>query len=316
MALTKTKMIIEVNDNINTIATAVQMDANSRYLDVYLYDHGIPVDLTGHVVRINVKRKGHTPQFDQGEITDATAGRCQFRLQASMLKLSGELEAQISIWNGEAEILSTKIFKILVTESLRDDKEIEATNEFGVLVVLFTEIQNALELMQEMTKTFGLPGEMASSYGVDSFWGMLEHLAANADVVNAINSRVNSDTSKALDKKMDAHMSALNTFLLGGNVPIIRHSQKGLVTVARTSKTATVTLSGFKDAAKMLVFLNGTRINAYKGSTSEVSGVFTYHPYVESVTETGLTVYLDYITIDKDNGGSDATISYQVVELY
>lgn len=208
MALTKKKMLIEVNENINTLATAVQLDANSRYLDVFLYDGGVPIDLSGHVVRIHVKKTDGTTIFNQGEITDATAGRCQFALTTDMLNEAQTLEAQISIWSDDTEILSTKVFKILVTESLRNDEEVEATNEFGVLVVLFTEIQNALDLMKEMTDTFGLPGEMAEIYGTTTFWGMLENLAVRADVKQALKENVNST--------MDAEgFAPLDQLLLG-----------------------------------------------------------------------------------------------------
>ena len=192
MAITKTKLLIEISQNINTIATAVQLDGNSRFLDVSLHDKGLPIDLTGHVVRIHVRKPDGKTVFNQGEITDATAGRCQFALTAEMLSEAKELKAQISIWNSDTEILSTKVFKILVTESLRNDEEVEASNEFGVLVVLFTEIQSALELMRELVSAFGEPGEMAAAYGVDTFWAMLEHLAAGADVRQVLKENINS----------------------------------------------------------------------------------------------------------------------------
>ena len=192
MALTKKKMLIEVNENINTLATAVQLDANSRYLDVFLYDGGVPIDLTGHVVRIHVKKTDGTTIFNQGEITDTTAGRCQFALTADMLNEAQTLEAQISIWSDDTEILSTKVFKILVTESLRNDEEVEATNEFGVMVVLFTEVLSALNLMKEMTETFGLPSDKAADMGATTFWQMLEELALRADARSIIKENINS----------------------------------------------------------------------------------------------------------------------------
>lgn len=192
MAITKTKLLIEISQNINTIATAVQLDGNSRFLDVCLHDKGLPIDLTEHVVRIHVRKPDGKTVFNQGEITDAAAGRCQFALTAEMLSEAKELKAQISIWNSDTEILSTNVFKILVTESLRNDEEVEASNEFGVLVVLFTEIQSALELMRELVSAFGEPGEMAETYGVDTFWEMLEHLAAGADVRQVLKENINS----------------------------------------------------------------------------------------------------------------------------
>lgn len=210
MAITKKKLLIDVNEPINTQATGVKGDTLSRYLDVYLYDSGVPIDLTGHRVEIFARKKktGETVQRDFGEITDATAGRCQFELKNSMLAEAVALDMQFVIWNGDTEILSTKVFTFLVTESLRNDEEVEASNEFGVLVVLFTEIQNALDLMKEMTDTFGLPGEMAEIYGTTTFWGMLENLAVRADVKQALKENVNST--------MDAEgFAPLDQLLLG-----------------------------------------------------------------------------------------------------
>lgn len=208
MALTKKKMLIEVNENINTLATAVQLDANSRYLDVFLYDGGVPIDLSGHVVRIHVKKTDGTTIFNQGEITDATAGRCQFALTTDMLNEAQTLEAQISIWSDDTEILSTKVFKILVTESLRNDEEVEATNEFGVMVVLFTEVLSALNLMKEMTETFGLPSDKAADMGATTFWQMLEELALRADARSIIKENINStmDTERfiPIDKMLSS----------------------------------------------------------------------------------------------------------------
>lgn len=324
MAITKTAMAIEVNETINTIVTAVQFDTQSRYLDVYLYDKGVPIDLTGHQVRIHVKRKGFTPKFEQGEITDATAGRCQFELKNKMLQEVGTAEAQISIWNSEAEILSTKVFKILVTESIRNDEEVEATNEFGVLVVLFTEIQNALELMQYMTSTFGEPGEMAAEYGVDTFWGMMEHLAKGADVEyalkNSVNSTMGTNGFTPLDVMLSAGQAAIKsavdaikTSITTGGVPIVRHIQRGTGSISYDEYTATVTLSGFTNLEKMKVSVNGGR-TVTTGEGENKDSAF-YPVYVESVSKSSLTVRMqgkESFSTYGDNG----YFSYEVIEEY
>ena len=326
MAITKTKLVIEVNEPIHMQATAVQMDGNSRYLDVCLYDKGVPIDLTGHVVRINVKRNDSATagEFDQGEITDATAGRCQFLLSASMLEEVGTLEAQISIWNSDTEILSTKVFEILVTRSLRDDDAVEATNEFGVLVVLFTEIQSALDLMKEMTDTFGLPGEMAEAYGVDTFWGMLEHLAAGADVENALKTSVNStmgtDGFTPLDVMLSAGQAAIKsvvdaikTSITTGGVPIVRHIQRGTGSVAYDADTATVTLSGFTNMDKMSVKVYGGR--TVTTGADEKKDTAYYPVYFGEVSATSLTVKCD--GDDSISSRSNkAYFSYEVMEFW
>lgn len=182
MAKTFNRMRIDVNEKPNSICiNPVQNDTQSRYLDVSLYNNGLPIDLTGEVVRINFKKEGGTTFFNQGEITNAAEGRCQFALTNEVLSEAKTLKAQISIWSGEGEILSTQVFLIRVTESIRNDEEVESTNEFGVLVVLFQEIQNSLDLMQTIAENFGEPGEKAAEFEAETFWQMLEVLASRAD---------------------------------------------------------------------------------------------------------------------------------------
>lgn len=64
------KMKIEVKREIVDIITAKQNDTNSRYLDVYLYDDGTPLDLTGQEVRIYMKKPDGKEIFNDGEITE------------------------------------------------------------------------------------------------------------------------------------------------------------------------------------------------------------------------------------------------------
>lgn len=238
MAITKTKLLIEVNEPINTIATAVQLDSNSRFLDVFLYDKGLPIDLTEQVVRIHVRKPDGTTIFNQGEITDAVAGRCQFALTSDMLNEAQSLETQISIWNSDTEILSTKTFKILVSESLRNDEEVEATNEFGVLVVLFSEIQNALELMQYMTSTFGEPGERAAGYGVNTFWGMLEYLAMARGGVKSVQRGVTTAAGMISIGEVNVEKSVLYSVSKGSAGTV---AARGTVSMAKATVSLTTT---------------------------------------------------------------------------
>lgn len=195
MAKHYTKLIIEINENINSIVTAVKGDVASRFLDVQLYSNGTPIDLTSHTVTMSAKShpdsnfKVPIDKFIDGVITDTTNGRCQFELKTDILGQTGVLILQISIFSGQQEVLSTNTFNLYVLEGLRNDEQIEASNEFGALVVLFSEIQNALDDLHAIALSFGSPGEKAQSLRVDTFWKMLEALyvmneesLANVDV--------------------------------------------------------------------------------------------------------------------------------------
>lgn len=180
MAKSKTKMIIEINEPILSKVIAVRGDANSRFIDVQLYNDGVPVDLNGHTVTMSVKTNPKSPmknpvdEFISGTIPDPTNGRCMFPLTTSMLAEEGALDAQISVFSGEQEVLSTLTFIIYIEPSIRSDEQIEAENEFGVLVVLFSEIQNALDDLHAITLAFGEPSEESIAEGTDTFWKVLE----------------------------------------------------------------------------------------------------------------------------------------------
>lgn len=187
MAKTYNKMRLDVSGGLNGIVTEVQGDQNSRYLDINLFNNGIPIDLTGHTVRIYMRRPHTNPLeefFNDGEITEATRGRCQFLLSTQALAKEGELEAQVSIWNGTEEILSTQVFKIMVTKKLRTSSSVESSNEYGALVVLFQNLYEAHDLMTTMVQSFGESGETAASVPATTFWQMLEAVyRVNADAL-------------------------------------------------------------------------------------------------------------------------------------
>ena len=194
MAKTYNKLNIEINQKVTDIITAVQDDTNSRYLDVQLFDNGTPINLTGQEVRIFLKKPDGTNIWNNGEVTNATEGRCQFLLTTQTLAVCGVLETQISIWQNNEEILSTEIFKIFVTKSLRSSGSIESSNEYGSLVILFQNIYEALDLMTEMVQSFGTAGEVAQGIPATTFWQMLEAVysvnveaLANASVSEVLN---------------------------------------------------------------------------------------------------------------------------------
>lgn len=191
MAQHKTMMIIEINEPVLSKVVAVRGDANARFIDVQLFDNGVPMSLNGHTVTLSVKTDPRTPmknpidEFIAGQIVDTSNGRCMFPLTTSMLAEAGNLIAQISIFSGETEVLSTLQFNIYVEPSLRSDEQIEATNEYGALVVLFSEIQNALDDMHAIASSFGEPSEESMEAGTDTFWKVLEKsIAGTAALVS------------------------------------------------------------------------------------------------------------------------------------
>ena len=106
MAETYNRLNLDVNAKPGGIITAVQKDSDSRYLDVNLFNNGVPIDLTGHEVRIYMRKPENGGEiFNDGEITEPENGRCQFLLTTAALEKVGHLQTQISIWKDNKEIL-------------------------------------------------------------------------------------------------------------------------------------------------------------------------------------------------------------------
>lgn len=223
MAKTYNKLNIEINQKVTDIITAVQDDTNSRYLDVQLFDNGTPINLTGQEVRIYLQKPDGTNIWNDGEVTNATEGRCQFLLTTQTLAVCGELETQISIWQNNEEILSTEIFKIFVTKSLRSSGSIESSNEYGSLVILFQNIYEALDLMTEMVQSFGTAGEVAQGIPVTTFWQMLEAVySVNAEAL------ANASVSEVLERMgltNDSGATATTGTLMGKVNELINNPQ-------------------------------------------------------------------------------------------
>ena len=109
MAETYNRLNLDVNVQPGGIITAVQKDSDSRHLDVTLYNSGVPIDLTGHEVRIYMRKPENGGEiFNDGEITEPKNGRCQFLLTTAALEKVGHLQTQVSIWKDNKEILSTQ----------------------------------------------------------------------------------------------------------------------------------------------------------------------------------------------------------------
>ena len=238
MAKTYNRLEIDVNKKPNSIGIRpVQNDTKSRYLDVCLYENGVPINLTGEQVRITFRKADGSTFFNQGEVTDATAGRCQFALTNEILSEAKAVEAQISVWNAGGQILSTQVFEIYVTAAIPWTDAVESENEYGVLVVLFQEIQDALDTMHKIAAAFGEPGDKAAEYGVDTFWGILETLAGRGDVESALekkikaylNSTIGTSGFQSLDKMLPAK-SGTQTFTENGTFTVPAGVTKILVT--------------------------------------------------------------------------------------
>lgn len=307
MAQTYNKMKIDIKEPVTDIITAKQNDSNSRFLDVYLYDGGVPISLTGHEVRIYMLKPDGTEIFNNGTITEATSGRCQFELTDQALGAVGVLKCEISIWKGNTEILTTQTFHVLVAESLRSNGSIESSNEYGALVVLFQNLYQSIDLMQDMVANFGTP---SGTVDADTFWQMLEKLyevneaaLANASISEVLN-RIGQNTDEAGSGTLFGAVNPLASLIT--NKLVVKSVQRGTITIGATDASKTATISKV-DVNKAVVLFSGFSLST---TTTAVNGLAKVFPMLELTNSTT-------VTATKLTGLSDSpntVVPYQVIE--
>lgn len=263
MAQTYNKLKIDIKEPVTDIITAKQNDSNSRFLDVYLYDGGVPIDLTGHEVRIYMLKADGTEVFNNGEITNATAGRCQFELTDQALGAYGKLLCEFSIWYDNVQILTSPTFDIFVVKNLRTNGSIESSNEYGALVVLYQNLYEAFDLITTMVEQFGEPGEVADAASIETFWQMLEYLYGVNEAALQ-----NASVSEVLDRIGQSTDGAGSGTLFGAVNPLTR--------LIEDVRTAIIEVANIEKAYTPSDTLAKTVLNSEKSTTSSSSSSIFY----------------------------------------
>ncbi len=195
-------MVIDIKEEITDIITAKQNDLDSHYLDVYLRDNGIPINLTGHEVRIYGEKADGTVFFNDGEITDAVNGRCQFPITSQALAIANDLNIEISIWKDNIQILTSQTFMIHVVRSLRSSNNVESSNEFGALVVLYQKLYDFIadvsDLVERIGFTTDIGGTTLEGTVMAKMNKMLEYTQSIAQQTDSVQYRA-SDTLQSTD---------------------------------------------------------------------------------------------------------------------
>lgn len=313
MAQTYNKMKIDIKEPVTDIITAKQNDSNSRFLDVYLYDGGVPIDLTGHEVRIYMLKADGTEIFNNGTITEAASGRCQFELTDQALGAYGKLQCEITLWKNNVQILTTPTFDIFVVKSLRTNGSIESSNEYGALVVLYQNLYEAIDLMTTMVEQFGEPGEVADAASIATFWQMLEYLYGVNDAalknasVSEVLDRIGQNTDKAGSGTLFGAVNPLAGLINDGfSKGVVKSVQRGILTIAEdVSKdySTTITISSVDTSKSILIYNNGSGDKAS----------YTYNstnPFLQLTSSTKITA-----TIGEHSYHATYT-PWQVIEFY
>ena len=285
MAQTYNKLKIDIKEPVTDIITAKQNDSNSRFLDVYLYDGGVPIDLTSHEVRIYMRKPDGKEIFNNGQITGETSGRCQFELTDQALSAAGKLQAEISIWKDNVQILTAPTFDIHVVKSLRTDGSIESSNEYGAIVVLYQNLYESIDLMTTMVEQFGEPGEVAEEASIATFWQMLEYLygvneaALKNASVSEVLKRIGLNTDKEGSGTLFGEVNPLNELINTVKQEIVNKvievgGLKSPINITSPSGGKLINRESFSGTGKGKLFVSGNSEAAE--AKIEVDGVSKY----------------------------------------
>ncbi|MFX0548199.1 BppU family phage baseplate upper protein [Hathewaya histolytica] len=124
---------IDIKKEIYDKITVKQEDTKSRYLNITLTDNSLPIDLTGHTVKVFILKPDQSKIFNNVKVLNPKEGKIEVELTTQALLLPGDINLELVIYGSDSSILSSKILSICIEKKLRDDKAIESTNEFRAL---------------------------------------------------------------------------------------------------------------------------------------------------------------------------------------
>jgi len=306
------KLYLDVRLNNKNIETeAVQGDTNSRFLDVYLSDNSTPINLTGHEVRL-YGVKGDTAEFyNNGTITEAANGRCQFELTSQALSAANDIKAQVVIYYNNVQTLQTDQFTIKVTQSLISEGAVESSNEYGALVVLFQELYEAKDLMTTMTQNQGTKGAIATVRDLNTFWQVMEYVAKYMD----------TDLTNLLNYVLE------NADVIGVINRLGETGDTGGTSTAGTVYAKLNTLLGYKAGVKSIQRVTGTSTSGQTSTTYNISTVNSSRCIVlferlwdtaSTTSSIGYSLSNTNIVVNYPEFSSTGGVSYGfwIVELY
>lgn len=312
MAQVYKKLILDVYEDGRKIVTAVQNDTQSRYLDLVLTDGSMPIDLTGHEVKIyGVKPEGGGEFFNNGEITDPTAGRCQFEMTTQVLAKAGYVKAQIIIYYNNQQILSTREFQIYVVKSLMSDAP-ESSNEFGAVVTLFQDVYDMREVITEMNVRLGEKDSDSSVEGnSDGLFGLANISAKINRIMNYFVTQSTAgivETVNAILGRIGAHDSTNDTDVMGRlNKGAVKRVQSGVAN--RASQAGS---DSYLDVVISPVNINKSIVLVDANTFSSTSTSAWKFPCAQLINSTTLRVYNNYLW---SGSNSIQNVYWQVVEF-
>ncbi|MBS5344577.1 MAG: BppU family phage baseplate upper protein, partial [Clostridium sp.] len=149
--MTSKKVSLNVWRSAHAVVTAVQGEIAARWIEVSLYDHDKRLDISEKTAAIYMTKPDKTIVYNTCEILDAKNGLISVELTSQMSAVAGTIcDCEIHIMNNKGSLLKILGLTIIIDRSVEDDKAIESSNEFTLLLKA---LQEANGLIDSVTET-------------------------------------------------------------------------------------------------------------------------------------------------------------------
>ena len=149
--MTSKKVCLNVWRNAHAVVTAVQGEIAARWIEVSLYDHDKRLDISRKTAAIYMTKPDKTIVYNTCEILDAKNGLISVELTSQMSAVAGTIcDCEIHIIDKNGSLLKILGLTIIIDRSLEDDKAIESSNEFTLLLKALKEADGLIDTVTEV----------------------------------------------------------------------------------------------------------------------------------------------------------------------
>jgi len=129
-------------------------NVNSNDLDtlkfiVTVNKSGAPISLTGITPRIAIKKPNRQVVFQDGTVTNAAMGQCEFLLTTQAYVVGGAHSAEIMLYEGTTKVAVSNDFTYTVAKGILNDDALESTNELQSINQALSDVEAVVTDLRE-----------------------------------------------------------------------------------------------------------------------------------------------------------------------
>lgn len=142
-------LIIDTKRRIFNTVRGLKQEENNSVLYINLVQNSVPFNLTGLTVRINFKRPDGQVLLQMGDVTSVAEGKIKVNILTRVLKLVGEVKADLAIFNKENEKITSASFSMFVDAPIYTNDYITKNDEFDIIQRVWTSEDERIKAEKE-----------------------------------------------------------------------------------------------------------------------------------------------------------------------